>query len=61
MLVDTQALAFMLRVTPNDIRHWASRHPAELARRGTSHRRALYDVDDALKLARRLHPAKYLP
>ncbi len=45
----------MLRVTPNDIRHWASRHPDELPRRGTKHGRTLYDVDDALKIAKRLH------
>ena len=54
MLVDTQALAFMLRVTPNDIRHWASRHPDELPRHGTKHGRTLYDAGDGMKLAKRL-------
>jgi DNA-binding transcriptional MerR regulator len=55
VLADTQAIAFMLRVEPYDIRHWASRYPGELPRRGTRHGRTLYDVDDALRVAQRLH------
>ena len=55
VLLDTQALAFMLTVPPASIRQWARRYPAELPRHGRDHGRTLYDADDGLKLARRLH------
>lgn len=54
-LLDTQALALALGVTPDNIRHWAHRHPAELPRRGTGRRGiAIYAAEDAEKLMVRM-------
>lgn len=51
-LADTQALAPVVHRSPVTIRSWAHRYPEKLPRRGTGkHRRALYDIDDARKLA----------
>lgn len=48
-LADTQAIALLTRRAPSTIRSWAAR--SLLTRRGTMGARALYDVDEAQKLA----------
>ena len=51
-LADTQAVAAMVRRAPATVRSWAYRYPDRLPRRGTGPRgRALYDVEDAERLA----------
>ena len=51
-LADTQAVAAMVRRAPATVRSWAYRYPDMLPRRGTGPRgRALYDVEDAERLA----------
>ena len=51
-LADTQAVAAMVRRAPATVRSWAHRYPDRLPRRGTGPRgRALYDVEDAERLA----------
>ena len=51
-LADTQAVAAMVRRAPATVRSWARRYPDRLPRRGTGPRgRALYDVEDAERLA----------
>ena len=54
-LADTQAIALTTGRTPSTIRTWARRYPDLMPRRGTGkHRRALYDVEEAEKIAARL-------
>ena len=54
-LADTQAVAAMVRRAPATVRSWAYRYPDMLPRRGTGPRgRALYDVEDAERLAAHL-------
>ena len=51
-LADTQAVAALVRRAPATVRSWAHRYPDRLPRRGTGPRgRALYDVEDAERLA----------
>jgi DNA-binding transcriptional MerR regulator len=52
-LADTAAIAVAVGRKPSTIRYWASR--GWLERKGTGHHgRALYDVEEADELARRL-------
>lgn len=51
-LADTQAIALITHRAPGTIRSWASRDL--LPRRGTMGRRALYDVDEAQRLAAKI-------
>jgi len=55
-LADTGAIAWLLDVKPDNIRHWAHRHPGELPKRGRKAGRTLYAIEDAKRLAARLHP-----
>jgi hypothetical protein len=51
-LADTQAIALTVHRTPSTIRTWARRYPDLMPRRGTgTHQRALYDIEEAEKLA----------
>lgn len=55
-LADTEACAFFAAellghpVSPDNVRHWAHRHPDVLPRRGKRGRSALYALEDVEKL-----------
>lgn len=54
-LADTQAIAHMFQRQPTTVRSWALRYREQMPRRGTGpHNRALYDVEEAEEIARKL-------
>lgn len=60
ILADTAAVAAFAsgllgrEVKPDNIRHWAMRHPSELPKRGRRNGRTLYALEDAEALAERM-------
>ena len=56
-LLDGPAIAVALKVHPVTVRRWAQR--GLITRRGTLHRRALYDLEEAIAARRRAGGRKF--
>ena len=58
-LLDGPAIAAALKVHPVTVRRWAAK--GLITRRGTLHRRALYDLDEAIAAQRHADRRKFAP
>lgn len=59
ILADTAAVALAVGVKPDNIRHWAMRHPEQLPKRGTRGGRTLYALEDAEAIAAKMAAGGY--